>query len=113
MHAEEFVLIQKRMFISENPTKEEIFDNPKSQQKATQLALLQRTNPKFERNHEKKVHDADANTDRLITRTKRSGDATSDADDTRTKSFFSDDSKIEPIVRDSAFANNARTETIG
>ena len=28
MHAEEFVLIPKRMFISKNPTKEEIFDNP-------------------------------------------------------------------------------------
>ena len=59
MHAEEFVLIPKRMFISKNPTKEEIFDNPMYQQKATQLALLQRTNPNFERNNEKKVQDAD------------------------------------------------------
>ena len=41
MHAEEFVLIPKRMFISKNPTKEEIFDNPLYQQKATQLTLLQ------------------------------------------------------------------------
>ena len=54
MHAEEFVLIPKRMFISKNPTKEEIFDNPMYQQKATQLALLQRTNHNFERNNEKK-----------------------------------------------------------
>ena len=57
MHAEEFVLIPKRMFISKNPTKEEIFDNPMYQQKATQLALLQKTNPNFERNNEKKAAD--------------------------------------------------------
>ena len=106
MHAEEFVLIPKRMFISKNPTKEEIFDNPMYQQKATQLALLQRTNPNFERNNEKKVQDADTNTDWSIKRTKSSGDVTSDADDVRSESFFSDDSEIEPIVkkrRDSAF----------
>ena len=105
MHAE-FVLIPKRMFISKNPTKEEIFDNPMYQQKATQLALLQRTNSNFERNNEKKVQDADTNNDRLIKRTKSSGDVTSDADVVRTESFLSDDSEIEPIVkkrRDSAF----------
>ena len=33
MHTEEFVLIPKRMFISKNPTKEEIFDNPIYQKK--------------------------------------------------------------------------------
>ena len=38
MHAEEFVLIPNRMFISKNPTKEEIFDNPIYQQKATVIA---------------------------------------------------------------------------
>ena len=54
MHAEEFVLIPKRMFISKSSTNEEIFDNPVYQQKATQLALLQRTNPNFEQNNEKK-----------------------------------------------------------
>ena len=54
MHAEEFVLIPKRMFISKNPIKEEIFDNPMYQQKATHLALLQRTNPNFEQTNEKK-----------------------------------------------------------
>ena len=48
MHAEEFVLIPKRMFLSKNPTKEEFFDNPIYQQKATQLSLLQRSNPNFE-----------------------------------------------------------------
>ena len=85
MHAEEFVLIPKRMFISKNPTKEEIFDNPMHLQKPTQLALLQRTNPNFERNNEKKVQDADTNTDWSIKRTKSSGDVTSDADDVRSE----------------------------
>ena len=33
MNAEEFVLIPKRMFISKNPTKGEIFDNPIYQEK--------------------------------------------------------------------------------
>ena len=106
MHAEEFVSIPKRMFISKNLTKEEIFDNPMYQQKTTQLAILRRKNPHFEQNNEKKVQDADTNTDRSIKRTKKSGDATSDADDVGTESFFSDDSGIEPIVkkkRDSAF----------
>ena len=87
------------MLISKNPTKEEVFDNPMYQQKATQLALLQRTNPNFERNNEKKVQDAYTNTDRPIKRTKSSGDATSDADNIRTGSFFSDDNEIEPIVK--------------
>ena len=53
MHAEEFVLIPKRMFISKNPTKDEIFENSTYQQKATQLAFLQRTNPNFEQNNAK------------------------------------------------------------
>ena len=88
MHAEEFDLIPKRMFISKNLTKEEIFDNPMYQQKETQLALLQRTNPNFERNKEKKVQDADTNTDRSIKRTESSGDVTGDADDVRTESFL-------------------------
>ena len=55
MHAEEFVLIPKRMFISKNPTKEEIFDNPIYQEKATQLSLLQRSNPNFEQSSGKKM----------------------------------------------------------
>ena len=56
-------------------------------------------NPNFEQNNEKKVQDADTNTDRSIKSTKSSGDATSDADDVRTEKFFRDDSEIEPIVK--------------
>ena len=101
IHVGEFVLIPKRMFILKKPTKEEIFDNPMYQQKATQLALLQRTNPNLEQNNEKKVQDADSNTDRPIMRTKSSGDATSDADDSEKKRRFN--------IR----LNYVRTVTIG
>ena len=104
MHAKEFVLIPKRIFISKNPTKEEIFDNPIYQQKATQLSLLQRSNPNFEQSSGKK--DADTSTDKLITRTRSIGDGTSDPDDVKSESFVSDDSEIEPVVKkrkDSAF----------
>ena len=104
MHAEEFVLIPKRLFISKNAAKEEIFDNPVYQQKATQLSLLQRSNPNFEQSRGKK--DADTSTDRLITRTRTIGDGTSDSDDVKSESFVSDDSEIEPVVKkqkDSAF----------
>ena len=92
------------MFISRNPTKEEIFDNPIYQQKATQLSLLQRSNPNFEQSSGKK--DADTSTDRLITRTRSIGVGTSDPDDVKSESFVSDDSEIEPVVKkrkDSAF----------
>ena len=105
MHAEEFVLIPKRIFISKNPTRGEIFDKPIYQQKATQLSLLQRSNPNFEQSSGKK--DADTSTDRLIPRTRSTGDGTSDPGDVKSESFVSDDSEIEPvvknIVKDSAF----------
>ena len=97
-------LIPKRMFISKNPTKEEIFDNPIYQQKATQLSLLQRSNPKFEQSTGKK--DADTSTDRRIARTRRIDDGISDPDDAKSELFVSDDSEIEPVVKkrkDSAF----------
>ena len=104
MHTKEFVLIPKRMFISKNPTKEEIFDNPIYQQKATQLSLLQSSNPNFEQSSGKK--DADISTDTRIIRTMSTGDGTSDPDDVKSELFVSDDSEIEPVVKkrkDSAF----------
>ena len=41
MHAEEFVLIPKRMFISKNPTTEEIFDNPRKKYLISCRSVLQ------------------------------------------------------------------------
>ena len=74
-------LIPKRMFISNSSTKEEIFDNPKYQQKSTQLSLLQRTKPFFEKTSHIKLQDADTNTDKIIKTTKSSDDGPSDPDE--------------------------------
>ena len=99
MNAEEFVLIPKRLFISKNPTKEEIFDNPIYQQKDTQLSLLQRSNPKFEQSSGKKLQEADTSTDRLIKRTRSVGDRTGDPYDVKLESFVRDCSEIEPVLK--------------
>ena len=56
------------------------------QQKATQLSILQRCKPKIEQNSEK-IQVADANSDRLITRAKSTGDGTNDSEDVKVKSF--------------------------
>ena len=45
MHVEEFVLIPKKMFVSKQPTRTEILDNPIYKQKAAKLSLLQRNHP--------------------------------------------------------------------
>ena len=42
MYNEEFLLISKRMFMSTQPAKSEIFYNPVYKQKATQLSIIQR-----------------------------------------------------------------------
>ena len=42
MYTEEFILIPRRIFMSTQPAKSEIFDNPVYKQKATQLSLIQR-----------------------------------------------------------------------
>ena len=48
MHAEEFVLIPKRMFMSKQPLKSENLDNPANRNKAAQLTLMQRNIPSSE-----------------------------------------------------------------
>ena len=40
MHTEEFILIPKRMFLSHQPVKKEILENPNYEQKAAQLSLF-------------------------------------------------------------------------
>ena len=42
MHTEEFVLVPKRMFITKQPQKSEIIENPQHKNKAIQLSLMQR-----------------------------------------------------------------------
>ena len=76
------------------------------QQKATQLSLLQRSKSNFEQSDRKNLKDADTSTERLITRTRSTGDGTSDPYDGKSELFVNDDSEIEPVGKkrkDSAF----------
>ena len=99
MHAEVVVLIPRRMFISKNSIKVNFFDNPKCQQEAIRLSLLQRSNSNFEQSSGKQLQDADKSTDRIIMRTKITSDGTSDSNDVKSESFVSDDSESEPVVK--------------
>ena len=67
-------------------------------QKATQLSLQHRSNPKFEQSTEK-IQDAVTSTDRLITREKSTGCGKSEPDDVILELFVNHDSEIEPVVK--------------
>ena len=103
MHAEEFVLIPKRMFVSKQPTRTEILDNPIYKKKAAQLSLLQRNNPTdFE---SKEATEQETNKTNIVNKRKRrrtsSVDLKSELDDgsESVQSFFSDDGEIEPSLK--------------
>ena len=105
MHAEEFVLIPKRMFVSKQPTRKEILDNPIYKQKAAQLSLLQRNNPTDLESEEATEQEINKINIKMIiwTRTKRicSVDLKSEFDDgsESVQSFFIDDGEIEPVLK--------------
>ena len=48
MHAEEFVLTPKRLFMTKQPLKSKILDNPAYRNKAAQLTLMQKNMPSSE-----------------------------------------------------------------
>ena len=102
MHAEEFVLIPKRIFVSKQPTRTEILDNPIYKQKAAQLSLLHRNNPTdFE---SKEATEQETNKTNIVNKRKRitsSVDLKSELDDgsESVQSFFSDDGVIEPSLK--------------
>ena len=103
MHEEEFVLIPKRMFVSKQPTRTEILDNPINKQKAAQLSLLQRNNPTdFE---SKEATEQETNKTNIVNKRKRSRtinvDLKNELDDgsESVQSFFSDDGEIEPSLK--------------
>ena len=102
MHAEEFVLIPKRIFVSKQTTRTEILDNPIYKQKAAQLSLLQRNNPTdFE---SKEATEQENNKTNIVKKRKRrtsSVDLKSELDDgsESVQSFFSDDGEIEPSLK--------------
>ena len=55
MHTEEFILIPKQMFLSHQPVKNEILENPNYEQKAAQLSLFQRNQSEKPQKEEKPV----------------------------------------------------------
>ena len=103
MHAEEFVLIPKRMFVSKQSTRKQILDNPIYKQKTAQLSLLQRNKPTdFE---SKEATEQETNKTNIVNTRKRrrtsSIDLKNELDDgsESVQSFFSDDGEIEPSLK--------------
>ena len=92
MHTEEFILIPKRLFISKQPAKSEILDNPIYQQKAAQLSLFQRNQSTDTEKPAPELGSAEPMRDKNeITGVPKEQEETSEAP--------SDDSEIEPIVK--------------
>ena len=90
------------MFVSKQPTRTEILDNPICKQKAAQLSLLQRNNPKdFE---SKEASEQETNKTNIVNKSKRrrpsSVDLKKELHDgsESVQSFFSDDEENEPVL---------------
>ena len=90
MYTEEFNLNPKRMFMSTQPAKREISDNPVYKQKATQLSLIQRN--MFQKLENSEKEDGAVQTEPSIN---------VETDHEEKKEPMSDDSEIEPIVKKS------------
>ena len=86
MHTEEFILIPKRMFLSQQLVKNEILENPIYEQKAAQLSLFQR-NQSEKPQKEKPVE------------TMSSVYENKEATNGETSEPVSDDSEMEPILK--------------
>ena len=87
MHTEEFILIPKRMFLTHQPVKNEILENPNYEQKAAQLSLFQRNQSEKPQKEEKPVE------------TMSSVYENKEATKEETSEPVSEDSEIEPILK--------------
>ena len=90
MHSEEFVLIPKRMFMSKQPLKSEILDNPAYRNKAAQLTLMQRNMPSSEDSAERT--DGVVQTEPVLTEREKQVDEPEKMDS------ISDHNEIDPAV---------------
>ena len=90
MHAEEFVLIPKRMFMSKQPLKSKIVDNPANRNKAAQLTLMQRNMPSSDGSVEKA--DGVVQTEPVLTQREK------EVEEPEQMDSISDDSEIDPVV---------------
>ena len=89
MHAEEFVLIPERMFMSKQPLKSEILDNPAYRNKAAQLTLMQTNMLSSEDSVERA--DGVVQTEPVLTEREKQVDEPEQMDS------ISDDSEIDPV----------------
>ena len=92
MHTEEFILIPKRMFLSHQPVKNEILENPNYEQKAAQLSLFQRNQSEKPQKEEKPVE------------TMSSVYENKEATKEETSEPVIEDSEIEPILKKQNFS---------
>ena len=103
MHAEEFVLIPKRMFMSKQPLKSEILDNPDYRNKAAQLTLMQRNMPSSDSSVERA--DGVAQTEPVLTEREKE-------EEPEKMDSISDDSEIYPVVTKKSESAPATFESI-
>ena len=103
MHADEFVLIPKKMFVSKQPTRTDILDNLICKQKAAQLSLPQQNNPTdFE---SKEAAEQETNKTNIVNKSKRRRTSSVEIKSElvegseSVQSFYSDDGKIEPVLK--------------
>ena len=100
MHTEEFILIPKQMFITKQPHKSEIFENPQYKNKAIQLSLMQRNKLREDVGKRDKVIQTDpTNIERDVDEadTVVHTDPTKFEDEEKMEAS-SDDSEMDPIV---------------
>ena len=100
MHTEEFILIPKRMFITKQPQKSEIFENPQYKNKAIQLSLMQRNKLREDVGKTDKVIQTDpTNIERDVDEADRvvQTDPTKFEDEEKMEASI-DDSEMDPIV---------------
>ena len=104
MHAEEFVLIPKQMFMSKQPLKSEILDNPDYRNKAAQLTFMHRYMPSFEGNV--KRADGVVQTEPVLTEREK------EIEEPEKMDSISDDSEIDPVVSKKSESAPATFESI-
>ena len=102
MHTEEFVLIPKRMFITKQPQKSEIIENPQYKNKAIQLSLMQRNkliNENYVGKTDRVIQTEPTNIERDLDKAERvvQTDSTNFEEQEQMEAS-SDDSEMDPIV---------------
>ena len=99
MHTEEFILIPKRMFLTKQPQKSEVIENPQYKNKSIQLSLMQRNKLREDLGKTDRVIQTDpTNIERDVDKADRvvQTDSTN-FDEEEKMEASSDDSEMDPI----------------